>query len=80
MRQVIVSCFIFAPTPADLSAQDGKGFLRGLASWISNREAISLLFQASHFRFELVNLATQAGLSPIERASIQEERTPDLLA
>src|SRR5437660_3236519 len=80
MREVVVSGLIFPPTSADLSAQDGKGFFGGGASWITYGEAIPLFFQGSHFCFELVNLAAQASLPSIKWARIQEKGVADLVA
>jgi hypothetical protein len=39
-----------------------------------------LRFQAGHFGFQLINLATQACLPTIKGASIQKEWMPDLMA
>ena len=48
----------------------------GIACW----KAISLLFQTGNFCLELIDLAAQASLPTIKWASIQKERTPDLVA
>src|SRR5437762_10948484 len=77
--QIVVSGLVLAPTAADLSAQDRQRFFAWLASRIADGEAITLLLQSDHFRLELVNLAAQASLPPIKRASVYKERMPDLM-
>jgi hypothetical protein len=79
VSQIVVSRFIFAPAPADLPAQNGKRLLGGFAPRITDRKAIALLFQAGHFRLELINLATQPRLPAIKGARIQEKGMPDLI-
>ena len=56
VSQVIIPGLIFAPTSADLPAQDGKRFFGRFAPGIADRKAVPLLFQVSDFGLELVNL------------------------